>query len=77
MNLLIYLENSPIGSLGFDKLQIQDFVMLKSDMKLVDLDNLMVGEIACSHAEDCKIEEMPSKGLSTLERHCTMNFFQI
>ena len=62
MKLLLYLENSPIGSLGFEKLQLNDFVMLNSDIKLVDLDNLMIGEKACNTDNDCILEDVRAKG---------------
>jgi hypothetical protein len=62
MKLLLYLENSPIGSLGFEKLQLNDFVMLNSDIKLVDLDNLMIGEKFCNTDNDCMVEDVPQKG---------------
>ncbi|XP_053375294.1 uncharacterized protein LOC128547243 [Mercenaria mercenaria] len=70
MKLLLYLDTSPIGSLGFEKLQMNDFVMLNSDIKLVDLDNLMIGESRCIHDEDCKIENVPRKEIRCVEKMC-------
>ncbi|XP_060604905.1 uncharacterized protein LOC132757598 isoform X2 [Ruditapes philippinarum] len=70
MKLLLYLENSPIGSLGFEKLQLNDFVMLNSDIKLVDLDNLMIGEKFCNTDNDCMVEDIPQKVISCEEKMC-------
>ncbi|KAL4223910.1 hypothetical protein ACF0H5_017372 [Mactra antiquata] len=70
LKLLLYLDESPVGSLRFDKLHIQDFVLLNADIKLVDLDNLFVGETQCFHDEDCVIKNAPSKRMKCVEKVC-------
>ena len=63
LELLQYLDKSPLGSLGFDQLNAFDFVLVDSTkVKLVDLDNLRTWEKPCQADSDCTIEEMPRKG---------------
>ena len=65
LELLQYLDKSPLGSLGFDQLNAFDFVFVLVDstkVKLVDLDNLRSWEKPCQADSDCTIEEMPRKG---------------
>ena len=63
LELLQYLDNSPFGSLGFDQLHANDFVLVGgTKVKLVDLDNLQMWEKPCKTDSDCAIEEMPRKG---------------
>ena len=62
LHLLVYMDNSPLGSLGFEQLHANDFVMASSKIKLVDLDNIIIGEKSCQTNKDCSTEEMPRKG---------------
>ena len=63
LELLQYMENSPLGSLGFDQLHTNDFVLVSgSKVKLVDLDNLRTWEKPCQTDRDCVIDEMPRRG---------------
>ncbi|GFR97359.1 extracellular tyrosine-protein kinase PKDCC-like [Elysia marginata] len=53
--LLIYLDESPVGSLRFNKLDLKDFVLVQNkDVKLADLDDLELGEKSCSSSSDCE-----------------------
>ncbi|XP_064612362.1 uncharacterized protein LOC135476303 isoform X2 [Liolophura sinensis] len=52
-NLLIYLESSPLGNLRLTKVTSKDFVCVKDTVKLVDLDELRLGELKCSDKKDC------------------------
>ena len=60
--MLVYMDTSPLGSLVFEQLHSNDFVIASSKIKLVDLDNIKTGEKPCSTNKDCVIEEMPRKG---------------
>ncbi|WAR01888.1 hypothetical protein MAR_008446 [Mya arenaria] len=62
LNLLQYLEGSPLGSLGFDQLQTHDFLIVgSSNLRLIDLDNLNIGEPSCTTDSECRV----SKGWDT------------
>lgn len=58
----MYLESSPIGSLGLDHMHTGDFVMVDNYMKLVDLDDVHIGEPSCTRDKDCLIKEKTSIG---------------
>lgn len=60
--LLMYLESSPFGSLGLDHMHMADFVQVDNEIKLVDLDDIHIGEPTCVRDSDCKIPEKPMKG---------------
>ena len=62
LQLLVYMDNSPLGNLGFDQLHSTDFVVVDSKVKLVDLDNIRVYEKPCDTDQDCTVDEMPRKG---------------
>jgi len=56
LRLAQYLVESPLGSLGFEKMQAHDFVMVGSNLRLVDLDNLAVGEPPCTADVHCAVK---------------------
>ena len=62
LKLVMYLESSPIGSLGIDHMHTGDFILVDNYMKLVDLDDLHIGEPTCTRDSDCEFKEKPDKG---------------
>lgn len=70
LQFLLYLDDSPIGSLGFEKMQLYDFVMVHSEFKLVDLANIRIGELPCETDQDCTILEMPRKAIQCVQKQC-------
>ena len=62
--LLTYLDSSPFGSLRLKKLDLKDFVLVGGDsLRLVDLDELMLGQMQCHSADQCQVEGL-DKGRS-------------
>ncbi|XP_021369837.1 uncharacterized protein LOC110460932 isoform X2 [Mizuhopecten yessoensis] len=54
-DLLKYMENSPLGSLGLGEVRARDFVLVDQWIKLVDLDDMSFEEKVCQVESDCKI----------------------
>lgn len=52
-SLIHYAETSPLGSLGIADLRRPQFVLIKGQLKLADLDDILVGEPTCFSDEDC------------------------
>lgn len=53
--LLHYLEHHPMGSIALANIYNSDFVIASNKLKLVDLDDLVIGEKSCRFNADCKI----------------------
>jgi protein kinase domain-containing protein len=52
-NLVHYAEHSPVGVLGLPDLRRPQFVLVNGNMKLTDLDDIIVGEPVCITNADC------------------------
>lgn len=52
-SLIHYAQNSPLGSLRLADLRRPQFVLLNGRLKLVDLDDVFVGEPACFSDVEC------------------------
>ncbi|KAK3589141.1 hypothetical protein CHS0354_017108 [Potamilus streckersoni] len=70
MDLLDYLEHSPIGSLGLVHFEGRD-IMLFGDMpKLVDLDDFIIGDKPCQQNSECVIQDRSQTELKCVDRKC-------
>ncbi|XP_052798943.1 uncharacterized protein LOC128230575 isoform X2 [Mya arenaria] len=71
LNLLQYLEGSPLGSLGFDQLQTHDFLIVgSSNLRLIDLDNLNIGEPSCTTDSECRVSKGWDTGIRCVNNIC-------
>lgn len=52
-NLVNYAQHSPVGVLGLADLRRPQFVLINGNMKLTDLDDIIVGEPRCVTNADC------------------------
>ncbi|XP_052242252.1 uncharacterized protein LOC127852330 isoform X2 [Dreissena polymorpha] len=68
--LLRYLDTSPAGSLGFEALQLHDFVLVENSLRLVDLDNLRVGEPACTTDVQCQDASLDVVSIKCQQNTC-------
>ncbi|CAG5135537.1 unnamed protein product [Candidula unifasciata] len=56
--LLLYLDNTPVGSLRFKKLSLQDFLLVQGQhLKLAELGQLELGDLPCTHNSQCGLAE--------------------
>ncbi|XP_071485028.1 extracellular tyrosine-protein kinase PKDCC-like [Diadema antillarum] len=53
--LLVFLENSPLGSLEIGDLKLSQFIMVDGRIKLGDLDDMSSEERRCQKSRDCGI----------------------
>ncbi|XP_042301556.1 extracellular tyrosine-protein kinase PKDCC-like [Sceloporus undulatus] len=60
VELLYYLANSPLGSIGLLDFQPRQFVMVNGTLKATDLDDVTTTELSCQEDQDC-ILEFPTK----------------
>ncbi|XP_072043919.1 extracellular tyrosine-protein kinase PKDCC-like [Amphiura filiformis] len=70
LDLMDYLEHSPVGSLGVYDFKVSQFVLVNGTIKLSDLDDLSAGEPSCSTTDDCRIKVIGEPGLTV---NCTNN----
>ncbi|ESO97950.1 hypothetical protein LOTGIDRAFT_153060 [Lottia gigantea] len=57
LDLLDYLENNPLGSIGLGKITTHDFILLYNDesLRLVDVNDFKLTERSCSSSSECDI----------------------
>lgn len=53
-SLMTYFVNSPLGSLRYPDLKLRHFVMVKSRLKLIDMDSIKGNEPRCGVSKKCK-----------------------
>eukprot|EP00106_Octopus_bimaculoides_P021915 XP_014789357.1 PREDICTED: uncharacterized protein LOC106883010 [Octopus bimaculoides] len=71
-SIINYISHSPLGSLRILRLKSEDFVVVGDQIKLSDLDDLVVGEHACSSEAQC-YEHLKNKavpGIQCLKKKC-------
>jgi len=52
-NLVDYVSNSPMGPLGLTDLRRPQCVLVQSRLKLIDLDDIVIGEPLCKQDSEC------------------------
>ncbi|KAM4690532.1 extracellular tyrosine-protein kinase PKDCC-like [Rhinophrynus dorsalis] len=63
VNLLHYLAHSPLGSVALLDFQPRQFVLVDESLKLTDLDDATMQELACTEDRDCVLD-FPSRTFS-------------
>ncbi|KAL3856863.1 hypothetical protein ACJMK2_011574 [Sinanodonta woodiana] len=70
MDLLDYLEHSPIGTLGLTHFEGRDIMLFDDMPKLVDLDDFIIGDKPCQQKSECVIQNNPQTELKCVDGKC-------